>query len=64
MIDTPLLIMALKYCLDQEAFVREISKLPLNTPQFNPFRDYPILERKALGKMQQSGMSAGKFMPL
>ena len=59
MIDTPLFIMALKYCLDQEAFVREIARFPVNVPQFNPFRDYAILERKALGKTQLS-----KFMPL
>lgn len=64
MIDTPLYIIALKYCIDQEAFVREIAKLPMNAPPFNPFRDYSILERKALGKMQQTGMAAPRLVPL
>jgi len=64
MIDTPLLIMALKYCIEQEDFIKQIAKLPMSLPQFNPFRDYAILERKALGKTQMQGMPAGKFMPL
>ncbi|MEO5858850.1 MAG: hypothetical protein ABIR33_07865 [Pyrinomonadaceae bacterium] len=61
MIDTPLYIMALQYCIDQEPFIRDIAKFALNSPPFNPFRDYPVLERKALGKMQESGRPAGKF---
>lgn len=63
-VENPLLIMALKYCLDEEALARKLSKFPQNKPEFNPFRDYQILERMALGKTQLQGHGAGKFLPL
>lgn len=64
-VDTPILIMALKYCLDEkDGLAKKLSRLPLNKPDFNPFRDYPTLERMALGKTQIQGLPAGKFMPL
>jgi hypothetical protein len=63
-VENPLLIMALKYCLDEKDLARKLSSFPQNKPDFNPFRDYANLERMALGKNQIQGLPAGKFMPL
>ena len=63
-IENPTYIMALRYCIDREPMVQRLSKFPIRHPEFNPFRDLPILERMALGKMQVPGYGAGKFMRL
>jgi len=56
-VESPELIMALKFCLDYEELVSRIARL--KHLEFNPFNDYPVLERMALSKV-----GGGKFMPL
>lgn len=56
-VENPELIMALKFCLDSEELVRRIALF--KGIDFNPFKDYPVLNRMALDK---SG--AGEFMSL
>ena len=63
-IQNPNFILALRYCIDREPLVQRISKFPIRHPEFNPFRDFAILERMALGKLQQTGYGAGQFMRL
>ena len=64
-VESPLMIMALKYFLDKEPLASRVARLPLKRPDFNPFRDYSILERMALNKIGFKGSrGAGKFMPL
>lgn len=61
-IDNPSFIIALKYCLDREILALQISKFSTGQPDFNPFLDFPILKRMALGKLRQSGSGAFEFM--
>jgi hypothetical protein len=64
-IENAILVMAIKHCLDTEELARRIAQFPLLNPEFNPFKDYPILEREALNKMGFDGRyGAGKFTPL
>lgn len=63
-VERPMLIMAIKFCLDHEPLAVRLARLPQHRPDFNPFRDYPVLERMALGKIQVGPHGAGKFMPL
>lgn len=63
-VENPQLIQATKYCLDNDALAQQLSRLPVSYPEFNPFRDYPVLERMALGKLQTPGHSAGQFLRL
>ncbi|HYJ90022.1 MAG TPA: hypothetical protein VEV84_01825 [Pyrinomonadaceae bacterium] len=62
--DTPASIVVLKYFLDFEPLARHLALLPIGKPSYNPFRDFPILERKALGKGQSPGQRAQPFMYL
>jgi hypothetical protein len=61
-INDPFFIIALKYCMDFEPLARHAAQLPAGHPAFNPFRDFPILERMALGKTQIQGYGAGQFV--
>ncbi len=63
-IEEPQMIQALKFCIDNEPMVKAITKLPAGRPEYNPFRDYLILERMALGKLQTPGSPAGKLIPI
>ena len=58
----PELIMALKFCRDNEPLVARLAKLPLKHPEFNPFRDISVLERMAIGKLGVGGIR--QFPPL
>lgn len=58
----PEIIMALKFCRDNEPLISQLSKLPLQNPEFNPFRDVAVLERMAIGKFGTSGIT--QFPPL
>jgi hypothetical protein len=58
----PELIMALKFCRDNEPLISKLAKLPLQHPEFNPFRDAAVLERMAIAKFGVGGMT--QFMPL
>lgn len=55
LIEEPMTIIVLKYFLDSEEFAKKVAHL--KRPSYNPFRDYPILERMALGKI-----GGGKFV--
>ena len=61
-IQYPEIIMALKFCRDNEPLISRISKLPLKHPEFNPFRDVAVLERMAIGKIGIGGIP--QFPPL
>ena len=58
----PKYIIALEWCIRTEPLVRHISRFQQNQPEFNPFRDFSILERMALGKMQTTGYGAPKLI--
>jgi hypothetical protein len=62
--EEPNFVGALEWCLKAEPLARHISRFPQNQPEFNPFRDFPILERMALGQGQMPGYGAGQFVPL
>ncbi|MGD9561884.1 MAG: hypothetical protein AB7F88_06665 [Pyrinomonadaceae bacterium] len=57
----PELIMAIKYCRDNEPLATRLSKTLPNQPEFNPFRDAKVLERMAINKL---GGGMTEFMPL
>ena len=63
-VETPMQVMALKFCLDHEPIAQRLARLPQSRPDYNPFRDYPTLERMTLGKLQVGPGGAGKLMPL
>jgi hypothetical protein len=52
--------MALKFCLQREPLAAQIANF--NTLDFNPFRDYPQLEKEA--KKRLGWKDTDQFMPL
>jgi hypothetical protein len=52
--------MALKFCLQREPLAAQIATF--SALEFNPFRDYPQLEREAKTKM--GWKDSQQFMPL
>jgi hypothetical protein len=62
--EDPNYIIALRWCMDTEPLIRHASRFPIGNPEYNPFRDFSILERMALGKRQEAGYGAGNFVYL
>jgi hypothetical protein len=72
-ISNPEFIRALKWCLDSEGLARQLAQVPVRQADFNPFRDFPVLEQHALSQSHEemirmgvlrAGSAAGKFIYL